>query len=179
MSNNGSDKEREFFVTGTETYLDVDDAMAQFRRMVQDQCTTLVSRRLDEINRACEMDWTPNDLRDYTSRQSDHFNVGKQVAVENFGGLYFYLELRRGNDDLVYKTLVDLYRQRANLGAALWNCGAASGTAHCKGNDLTFEQLVSKDKIPDFVEHLNQAIDDFIKLIGDCGGLRKYLPPRS
>jgi hypothetical protein len=56
MSDNGSDKEREFFVIGAKTYLAVDDAMAQFRRIVQDQCTTLVSTRLDEINRACEMD---------------------------------------------------------------------------------------------------------------------------
>jgi len=101
------------------------------------------------------------------------------VAVESFGVLYFYLELRRGNNDLVYKALVDLYRQRAyNSTVALWKCGAASGTAHCKGNDLFFERLVSKDKIPEFREHLNQAIDDFIKLIGDCGGLKRHLPPR-
>ena len=57
MSDNGSDKEREFFVIGAKTYLAVDDAMAQFRRIVQDQCTTLVSTRLDEINRACETAW--------------------------------------------------------------------------------------------------------------------------
>jgi hypothetical protein len=182
MSSNGSDREREFFVTGAETYLDADDAMAQFRHMVQDKIATLVSGRLEEINRACDMAWTTNDLKDYTSRQSDNFLVGKQVTVESpsglyCGGLYFYLRIGREGGALAYTTMVDLYRLRANIAKDLWKCGAASGTASWKGTDLWFQQKVpSSDETPDFPEHLNRALDDFIKFIGDCGGIRKHLP---
>lgn len=57
-------------MAGARTYLlDVDDAMAQFRRTIQEQISTLLSNRLDEINRACEMDWTPNDLWDLFFQQ--------------------------------------------------------------------------------------------------------------
>jgi hypothetical protein len=38
MNDNGS--EREFFVTGAKTDLDADDAIAQFRHMVQDKIAT-------------------------------------------------------------------------------------------------------------------------------------------
>jgi hypothetical protein len=182
MSDNGSDQEREFFVTGAKTYLDVDDAMAQFRHMIQDKITTSVSRRLDDINQACDMAWTTNDLKDYTSRQSDSFLVGKQVTVENgglyCGGLYFYLRIGRESGALVYTTIVDLYRLRANIAIDLWKCGAASVTASWKGTNLWFQQRVpSADETPDFLEHLNRALDDFIKFVRDCGGLRKHLPP--
>lgn len=148
--------------------------MAQFRHMGQDKIATSVSGRLEEINRACDMTWTTNDLKDYTSRQSDSFQVGKQVTVENgglyCGGLYFYLRMGREGGALVYTTVVDLYRLRASLAIYLWKCGAASGTASCGTNDLWFQQRVpSADKTPDFLEHLNRALDDFIKFIGDCG----------
>jgi hypothetical protein len=179
MSEAVSNKEREFFVTGAKTYLDVDDAMAQFRRRIQDQVTKLVDRRLDEINRACETDWTANDLRDYTERLSDCFCVGKQVALENFGALYFYLRICREDANLAYTTIVDLYRQRANLAIGLWDFGTISNTASCKGNDIFFPQrLLSEEQVLNFPEHLNSALDNFITFIRGCGGLSKYLPKK-
>jgi hypothetical protein len=184
MSDNRSDKEREFFVTGAKTYLDVDEAMAQFRRTIQDQITTLVNGRLDEINRACEMDWNPNDLGDYTPRKPDCFQVGKQLTVKNIGGLYcgglyFYFRIGRETGTLVYTTVVDLYRLRTNLAVDLWKHAADSNTASCKGTDIWFEQRVpSEYESPDFLKYLGRALDEFILFIGDSGGLKKHLPPR-
>ena len=121
------------------------------------------------------------DLRDYTWRPSDCFHVGKQVTLENFGGLYLCLELYRENDTPVYGALVYLWRRRANLAVDMWDRlnAAASNTAYCEGNDLFFERLLSEDEIPDFLDHLNRALDDFIAFIGGCGGLRKFLPQQS
>ncbi len=177
MSDNGSDKATEFFVTGTKTYLDVDDAMAEFRRLVRDQCRVVASKRLDEINRACEMKWTVNDLKDYSWRQTDCFHVGKQIAVENLGGLYFCLELNREDDATICGALVYLWRQRAALAGDLWDrlSNAASDTAYPEGNNLVFERLLSESDGPNFREHLNRAIDDFIAFVSGGGGLKKYL----
>lgn len=176
MSDDGSDKEREFLAIGAKTYLDVDDAMAMFRRRVQDQITRLVNNRLGEINRVCEMEWTSDSLGDYTERWPDGFNVGKQVVVGGLGRLYFYFGLRR---EKPYQTVVSLYRQRVNIAVTLWNRATDSHVGHCKGNSLWFERPVSEDEVSDFVGYLNQAIDDFVKFIGDCEGLQKHLPPKQ
>jgi hypothetical protein len=180
MSEIGSDKEREFFVTGARTYLDVADAMAEFRRQVQDQCSIVVSRRLDEINRACEMDWTRNALKDYIWPQSDCFHVGNKILVKelgNQGGLYFCLELLRRDDNVVCAALVVLYRERGSLAVDLWVRlrGVRSDTAYSTGNDLIFTRRLSEDKISSFQEYLNRAIDDFIAFINSSGGLKRYL----
>jgi hypothetical protein len=184
MSENGSDTVREFLVTGARTYLDVADAMAEFRRQVQDQCTTVVSRRLDEINRACEMDWTGNGFKDYIWPQSGCFHVGKKVLVKelgNQGGLYFCLELLRRGDSVVCAALVCLYRERGNLAVDLWARlrGAASDAAHSDGNNIFFTRRLSEDEIPAFQEYLNGAIDDFIAFIIASSGLKRYLVQRS
>jgi hypothetical protein len=34
---------------------------------------------------------------------------------------------------------------------------------------------VPEDGIPEFGERLSEAIDDFVKFIGDAGGLKRYL----
>jgi hypothetical protein len=154
--------------------------MAEFRRQVQDQCTTVASRRLDEIKRACEMDWTRNDLKDYTWRPSDCFHVGKKILVKelgNEGGLYFCLELLRRGDSVASAALAYLYRERRSLAVDLWARmrGAASDTASSDGNDLFFTRRLSEDKIPDFQEYLNRTIDDFIAFISASGGLKRYL----
>jgi hypothetical protein len=179
MSDTDSFVEMEFFVTGAMTYLDVDDAMAQFRRRVQDQCTVLVSRRLVDINHASNMSWTRDDLKDYKWREGDYFHVGTQLTVENLGGLYFCLELYREHQSSVCGALVYLYRKRANLASLLWGQlpEGASDTAYRDGNNLFFERLLTKDELPNFPDHLNQQIDHFIAFMEGCGGLTKYLPP--
>jgi hypothetical protein len=181
MNNNESNKEGEFFVRGAKTYLDVDDAMAEFRRQVQDQCTKVVSGRLDEIMRAAEMDWTPNHLKDYNERSPDRLYLGKQVWVENFGGLYFCLTLSRENDRAVYGALVYLYRQRKSLAVHLWASlsRVASATAYVRGNNLFFLRHLSEEKLQDFREYLNLAIDDFVAFIRDSGGLKRHLVQES
>lgn len=166
MSEEGTDKEREFLVTGAKKYLVVDEAMEQFRHRVQDQIATLVQRRLSEINKACEMDWTVDDIAGYKERYSDNCNIGKQVAVDGFGGLYFYLKLCRDK----YEVYVNLYRRRADLAGDLWQRAA------CSTNNINFIRVVPEDGIPEFGERLTEAIDDFVKFIGDAGGLKKYLP---
>lgn len=167
MSDIETDHEREFLKTGAETYLDADDAMAAFRHKVQDEIAKVLSMRLDEINQACNMNWTRNDLKDYEGREKDRFYVGKQVVIKNFGVLYFYLRIYRENGFLRYAAVADLYRQRRSLAADLWS----------EGNDLLFErQLAQKESVPDFPEHLNNALDDFITFFRGRGGLQKYLP---
>ena len=73
-----------------------------------------------------------------------------------------------------------LWRQRAGLAGNLWDrlSNTASDTAYPEGNSLIFERPLSEDEVPNFREHLNQAIDDFIAFIGDSGGLAKYLVQR-
>jgi hypothetical protein len=121
------------------------------------------------------MTWMTNDFKDYTSRQSDSFVVGKQVTVANdglyCGNLYSYLKIGRESGALVYTTVVDLYRLRAKIAMDLWHYGAASGTTSAGTNDLWFQQRVpSADETPEFLEHLNRALDDFIEFIGNGGG---------
>jgi hypothetical protein len=166
MNEEGADKEREFLVAGAKTYLAVDDAMTQFRNQVQEQIATLVSGRLSEINKACEMDWTVNDIKDYSPRSGDPYNVGKQIAVDGLGGLCFYLKLWREK----YEVYVDLYRRRIDLAADLWKRDAN------RTNDVYFRRAVPQDGVPEFGERLSEAIDDFIKFIGDAGGLKRCLP---
>lgn len=166
MSEEGTDEEREFLVTGAKKYFAVDEAMEQFRHRVQDQVATLVGGRLSEINKACEMDWAVNDIKDCSFRNPDNCNVGKQITIEGFGTLYFYLKLWRER----YEVCVDLSRRRMDLAGDLWKRAAN------KTNDIFFNRVVPEDGIPEFGERLSEAIDDFVKLIGDAGGLKRYLP---
>ncbi len=165
MSEEGTGEEREFLVAGAKKYLAVDDAMTQFRHRVQDQIATLVDGLLSEINKACEMDWTVNDIKEYSFRNPDNYNVGKQIAIDGFGGLYFYLKLWRER----YEVYVNLYRRRRDLAGDLWKRAAN------KTNDIYFYRVVPEDGIPEFGERLSEAIDDFVKFIGDAGGLKRYL----
>jgi len=89
MSKSGSDGGREFFVTGVGTYVEVDDAMTEFRSLVQQKCRTVVRGRLEEINQACGMHWRANDLNDYLQKTNDHLFLGEQLEVKGLGGLYF------------------------------------------------------------------------------------------
>jgi hypothetical protein len=175
MKNEGSDRKREFLITGARTYVDVDDAMMEFRRLVQDQCRKVVSVRLDEVSRACGIDWKPNEIRNYIERTAYYFNFGKQLAVEKLGGLYFCLRLPREHDRGSFRASVFLYRQNQNLASELWGrLNSTSDNSYSGPNNLFFERRISGDNIPDFGEYLDQAITDFNAFINVTGGLKEY-----
>jgi hypothetical protein len=177
MNNDLSDKEMEFFVSGVKTYVDVDDAMVEFRRLVRQQCKTIVSVRLDEINQACGMHWKAIDLNDYSQKTNDDHYFGKQVEVKGLGGIYFCLRLSRKDDRKLFAS-VFLYRPRAILATGLWDqpMTVPSDNPYIRtNNNIILERHILEDKIPEFGEYLNQAITDFIIFIRDSGGLNKYL----
>lgn len=180
MTDNGSDTEREFFVTGAKTYLDVDDAMAEFRRVVREECTSVASQRMEEIKQACQMDWTRNSLKDYFWRAPNGFHFGKKIPVKELGtagGLYFCLALLREDDRPNLEAVVYLFRDGASRAVELWPrlAGTPSEPAYRSNNNLTFTQRFSQDRILEFKEHLNKTVDDFIAFISSAGGLRRFL----
>jgi hypothetical protein len=177
MNKNGLDTERDFFVTGVKTYVDVDDAMTEFRRVVQHKCWTIVSRRLGEINEACGMRLTSTDLQDYEQKTDYHY-IGKMVEVKGLGGLYFCLRLSRGDDSKRFDAYVFLYRARRDRATGLWDRSDSNPSVTYKGrNNLGLGRSIPKDKIPDFEGYLDGAITDFIAFIIESGGLKKYLVP--
>ncbi len=95
MKNEIVDGEKQFFETGVKTYLAADDAMTEFRRLVQHKCKTAASRRLDELNQACGMHWAVSDLNDYLEPNGNNHHIGEQVELKGLGGLYFCLRLSR------------------------------------------------------------------------------------
>jgi hypothetical protein len=183
MMNNGlSDREKEFFVTGVKTYVDVDDAMTEFRRLVQHQCRIVVSRGLDGVNQACGMHWTAKNLKDYSQKTNDNHYLGNQLEVKGLGGLYFCLRLYRKEDSKLFVASVFLYRLRVSLADDLWGCSNAvhSDISYTRtNNNLIFERRFLEDNIADFGEYLGQAITDFNAFISKSGGLEKYLVQRA
>ncbi len=181
MRDDESEKEKEFLVTGARTYLDVDDAMIEFRRQIQDQCRAVVCSRLAEINRACNRNpnWTHNDVKTYFERFTgdDCLYVGCRLDVEGFGGLYFCLKLAREEDSRLYHAVANLYRQNQSIAAELWGSfGEDVYTSSSKGpNNLFFAQGMSENDVPDLRERLNLAADDLIAFIDGSGDLKKYL----
>jgi hypothetical protein len=176
MNNGLSDMEREFFVTGARSYADVDDAMAEFRRLVQQQCKTVVIARLDKVNQACGMHWTVNDLNDYSQKTDEHHFIGKQMEVKGLGGLYFCLRLPREDGSKPLYAHVFLYRTRKDLAIDLWGRAGESASVTWKGrNNLGFGRPLPEDKIPHFEDYLNEAVTDFLAFINESGGLRKHL----
>lgn len=177
MSVRGSEAEREFFLTGAKLYLEVEDSLAEFRREVQDKCARVVKLRLADIGQACQVDWTSEAIGDYRYRCPEGGDVGRQLAVQNLGRLYFCLALYREGGRVVYAAAVYLWRQNANLAGELWSrledSPAAGG--YREGNSLLFEREIPENGIPEFETYLNGAIDDFISFISGSGGLKKYI----
>ena len=178
MNDDGLDREREFFVTGVNTYLDVDDAIVEFRRLVEHKCRSVVSARLNEVNQECGMDWTVGDLNDYFEKANDFHYIGKQMEVKELGKLYFCLRLSREIDSNPIDAFVYLYRKQRDIATGLWEIAGASASVTYKGrNNLGFGQPIPKDKIPDFEDYLDKAVTGFLVFINKCGGLKKYLAP--
>jgi hypothetical protein len=175
MNDDDLNREKEFFVTGVKTYVEVDDAMAEFRRLVQQQCKAVAVSRLAELNRTCGMHWTVNDLNDYLQKDKHHF-IGKQMEVKELGGLYFCLRLSREDDSNLFYAYVFLYRRHRDLATGLWERSGESASVTWKGrNNIGFARNLPEDRIPLFEDHLNDAVTDFVAFINESGGLRKYL----
>jgi len=173
MNNEVLDREREFLVTGVKTYLEADDAMTEFRRLVQHKCRTATNKRLSELNKACGTDWTANDLNDYfEDEKGKHHHIGLQVKLKGLGGLYFCLRLSRVDESRPLAAFVFLYRLRTSLAADLWK--RASGSVPGR-NHLRFARPFPEVEILKFEGYLGKAIADFIAFINKSGGLKKYL----
>jgi hypothetical protein len=176
MNNEILNGEKDFFVMGVTTYPGVDDAMTEFRRLVEHKCWTVASRRLDELNQTCGMHWTVKHLNNYLQKtDEDHF-IGKQMEVKGFGGIYFCLRISRKESNGPVGATVFLYRTRRDLAIDLWDRAGTSASVTWKGrNNLGFSRPLPQDKIPDFEDYLDQAVTDFLAFINDGGGLHKYL----
>jgi hypothetical protein len=175
MSKSGSDGGREFFVTGVGTYVEVDDAMTEFRSLVQQKCRTVVRGRLEEINQACGMHWRANDLNDYLQKTNDHLFLGEQLEVKGLGGLYFCLRLSRKDVGGRFGASAFLYRMRRDLATSLWDRFASISEVSYNRSNIVFVQHFSEENILDFENYLEKAITDLIAFISDSGGLEKYL----
>jgi hypothetical protein len=185
-----NDNEAEFFLAGAKTYLDVDLAVAAFRRQVQAECGRVVKEKLDEINQACKSHWKSSSLKDYLYHQSNPYHavdLGKKILAEGTGsqgGLYFHLRVARKMDEvnegsLDYSAVVQLFRGSKDVLRGLWaHCGTdAPGAAfETTTNSLIFKKIVTEDTLRDFCTHLEHATDEFIIFMGKVGGLMKYLP---
>jgi hypothetical protein len=176
MNKGGLDQETEFFVTGVKTYRKADDAMTEFRRIVQQKCRAVVNRRLGDVNRACGMDWTAKKLSEYLQKTDDHHYVGMHLDVKGLGGLYFCLRISRADGSEPSEAYIFLYRTRTDLATGLWGRSEASPSVTWKGQrNIGSGRPIPEDKIPDFEGYLDQAITDFLAFINKSGGLRKHL----
>jgi hypothetical protein len=179
MSGSGLDGEREFFATGVRTYVEVDDAMTEFRSLVQKKCRAVVNGRLEEINQACDMRWRTNDLNDYLQKTNDHLFVGAMLEVKGLGGLYFCLRFSRKDEGERSDASAFLYRLRRDLADGLFDRFASTSETSYNRSNIVFLQRFSGDNTPDFENCLGRAIPDFLAFINESGGLKKYLAPGS
>jgi hypothetical protein len=181
MSDTRSDEEKNFFVAAAETYLDVDSAMAEFQRQVQAECGKAISDQLAEINQACGMHRKLKDFNEFRESGIGCIYLGRQLHLEGFGGLYFYLKIFREYDRASYGAYVSLYRRNRKHGQDLWNQmdSTSLGGAYTKGNSLYFTRPIPKDQLLNLRDHLGNAISDFLAFFTANGGLKKHLPPAS
>jgi hypothetical protein len=176
MNNEILESEQQFFVEGVKTYFDVDDAMTEFRRLVQHKCTAVASKRLAEINQACGLSRKDKDLSDYLERFDQYHYLGKKVDVRGFGGIYFCLRFSRAIEGGPLSAYVYLYRSQRDRANSLWEgSNVDARVTHKSNHTLGFGRTLSEDDILNFENHLDQAITDFLAFIRDRGGLQKYL----
>lgn len=176
MNNELLEGEQQFFVEGVKTYFDVDDAMNEFRRLVQHKCRAVASKRLEEINQACGISCKDKDLSDYVERFDQHRYLGKKVDVAGLGGIYFSLRFSRANDGGPLSAYVYLYRSQRDRAISLWESpNMDARVTHKSNHTLGFGRPLPEDEILNFEIHLDLTITDFLAFIKDRGGLQKYL----
>jgi hypothetical protein len=187
MSDTRSDEEKNFFVAAAETYLDVDSAMTEFQRQVQDECKEAIRDRLGEISQACGKDCRLEYFREYRESGTGCIYLGRQMHLDGFGGLYFYLKIFREltifreYDRTSYGAYISLYRQNKKHGKDLWDqiSSTSPGRPYTKGNSLYVSRPIPKDQLLNFQDYLDDAISDFLAFITASGGLKKHLPQTS
>lgn len=172
MTRKRSESELQFFETGVKTWLDVEDALTEFRRQVQERCEEVAKARLPDLCQTCKIEWTEDNLQDYHQYTTDGRYLGKKLVVEGLGRLYFYLGAYRDQGALLCGMWVCLWRKRSNLAVDLW---ALAGKRKIEqyGNELYFGEPAAQGQVPELEEHLNQAIDAFVALVTEAGGLEK------
>jgi|SRR5450432_127155 len=135
MSRKRSEPELEFFLTGAKTYLDVEDAVAEFQRQVQERCGEVAGSRLKDIAHVCDQEWVAEQLKDYTEKDNVSRSLGKWVAVEGLGRLAFYFKAYRDDGEVAFGPGVWLSRKRTDLAQDLWSRAnvdqRASGYGEC------------------------------------------------
>ncbi len=181
MKGKRSGSEQEFFLTGVMTCLDVMEALEEFRRQVQERCRDTVKSRLNDLSAACGIEWKAEDLRDYSETEKTgadraHF-LGVKIAIASLGVLSFYLGMERQNGELAFATWTQLLRHGQSVASDLWTLMLSSDPeAEHTSSSLIFGSELLEDHLPNFEQHLNQAIDGFVNSIANAGGLKKYLP---
>lgn len=175
MTSYESEPEREFFLTGARTYLDAQDALTEFCRQVIERSTALVRKRLPNIIDACGSGFF-GEPTDYTffDEESGSQRLGTKLEAKGRRcRLCFSLELRRDKDTVAYRALVHLWRGKVGIADNLWSRRKAPLQNSKK---LYFPSCLDESQIPDFNEHLDEAITDFTKFIKKAGGLEKHFP---
>jgi hypothetical protein len=175
MNRKRSEPELEFFSTGAKTYLDVEEAVEEFRRQVQERCGEVAQLRLADIARACDQEWVAGDLKDYKQKDDSGRYLGKSVVVEGLGGdLTLHFRTYRDQREVAFGLGVGLSRKRGDLAPDLWSRANANQRSRLY---LSFgNQSLTVSQVSDFETHLHLAIDDFIEFMTRAGGLKKYLP---
>lgn len=159
----------EFFLTGAKTFLDVDDAVREFTRQVQDRCRDIVRERLQELSSASGIAWREADLREYKEVNNRGAFLGVQTSAGDLGKVYFYLAMYREGG---YGALVYLWLRRANIAAELWS----QAPEDCRdGNSLVFGPLFREEELQSFEDHLRRAVDAFGTFLRSAGGIQKYV----
>lgn len=82
MNTDTSQEEGDFLIAGARTYLDVDEAMEEIRRQIQKQSRRVVAGRIADLARACGQEWSANDVRRYSERETGIFQLGHKLGVK-------------------------------------------------------------------------------------------------
>ena len=163
MNTDASQAERDFLITGAKTYLDVDDAMEEFRRRIQEHSRSVVLERIGDLRRVCEQEWSTADVRRYSESGADVFQLGHKLGVKElgptYGGLYFSLKLYRDGGRNHSLAVAFLYRERKVLAPSLWDCFKDGEFQNSSISDwnIFFARPLSEANIPEFGSYLDQA----------------------
>lgn len=180
METKTSNVELEFFVTGAKTYLDVKDAMDEFRNRVRKACDTVVLSVLSDINGACGLTMSRADVKDYVWNASrDECHIGRKLLLktlgEKEGGLYFALVLRRENQKLITEARVILYRDNERAVPEFWDSFSRTSVPsfYRKGKlDCGVNRQLTDGELAEFDKAITQCALTFLSCLKAAGGIK-------